>query len=554
MMSEKNGLVKNASFLMMATLISRVIGLLYRSPLGVVLGTVGLGYYGYANNVYVILLLISAYSIPMAVSKVVSERLALKQYRNAQKVFHGALLYAMIVGGVAALVAFFFGNYLLPVNQQQALLALRMLAPTIFFSAILGVMRGYFQAHSTMMPTSISQILEQIANAVVSVGAAYLLIQMFMGTMEVPADQAGQVMRATYGAVGSALGTGVGVLVALLFMAGVYALNRGMILRRVQRDRHEHVDSYGQIFKTITLVVTPFILSTAVYNLSSTVNNSIYTKWYPSLRNLDTVSIYEKYGIFSGQSLTMSNIPIAFASAMASAMIPSVAQLMAARDVKGAREKIGLAVKTTMVISIPCAVGLFVLAKPVISLLFTNKTAEELNLAAALLMTLSLSVIFYALSTLNSSILQGLGKVNTPIINAGISLVVQTVAAVLLLMFTRLDLYSIAIANTLYSGMMCVLNQWAVRRAVGYRQEIVKTFVIPAFASAFMGAAAWAIYEGLYMVTKSMRISVIPAIVIAAVVYFVMLILMRGITEQELRSFPKGYLLVKVAKKCRLLR
>ena len=309
------------------------------------------------------------------------------------------------------------------------------------------------------------------------------------------------------------------------------------------------MDSYGQIFKTITLVVTPFILSTAVYNLSSTVNNSIYTKWYPSLRNLDTVSIYEKYGIFSGQSLTMSNIPIAFASAMASAMIPSVAQLMAARDVKGAREKIGLAVKTTMVISIPCAVGLFVLAKPVISLLFTNKTAEELNLAAALLMTLSLSVIFYALSTLNSSILQGLGKVNTPIINAGISLVVQTVAAVLLLMFTRLDLYSIAIANTLYSGMMCVLNQWAVRRAVGYRQEIVKTFVIPAFAS-----AAWAIYECLYMVTKSMRISVIPAIVIAAVVYFVMLILMRGITEQELRSFPKGYLLVKVAKKCRLLR
>ena len=163
-------------------------------------------------------------------------------------------------------------------------------------------------------------------------------------------------------------------------------------------------------------------------------------------------------------------------------------------------------------------------------------------------------VIFYALSTLNSSILQGLGKVNTPIINAGISLVVQTVAAVLLLMFTSLDLYSIAIANTLYSGMMCVLNQWAVRRAVGYRQEIVKTFVIPVFASAFMGAAAWAIYEGLYMVTKSMRISVIPAIMIAAVVYFVMLILMRGITEQELRSFPKGYLLVKVAKKCRLLR
>ena len=536
--SSKNNFIMQAGILAAAGIISRIIGLLYRGPLQSVIGNLGLGYYQSAYNYYTIILLISSYSIPSAISKAIAQKLGEKEYRNAHRLFHGAMVYVLVVGGIASLFLFFGAGLFV---SGAAVTVLRTFAPTIFVYGILGVLRGYFQAHKSMAQTSVSQILEQIANAVVSVGAAYLLIQMFMGTMEVPADQAGQVMRATYGAVGSALGTGVGVLVALLFMA-------------VQRDRHEHVDSYGQIFKTITLVVTPFILSTAVYNLSSTVNNSIYTKWYPSLRNLDTVSIYEKYGIFSGQSLTMSNIPIAFASAMASAMIPSVAQLMAARDVKGAREKIGLAVKTTMVISIPCAVGLFVLAKPVISLLFTNKTAEELNLAAALLMTLSLSVIFYALSTLNSSILQGLGKVNTPIINAGISLVVQTVAAVLLLMFTRLDLYSIAIANTLYSGMMCVLNQWAVRRAVGYRQEIVKTFVIPVFASAFMGATAWAIYEGLYMVTKSMRISVIPAIVIAAVVYFVMLILMRGITEQELRSFPKGYLLVKVAKKCRLLR
>ena len=133
----KNTFVKNASFLMMATLISRVIGLLYKSPLGVIVGNEGMGYYGFANNVYVILLLISSYSIPMAVSKVISERLALKQYRNAQKVFYGALIYGAVVGGLAALVAFFFGKYLLPANQPNALPALRMLAPTIFLSPIL---------------------------------------------------------------------------------------------------------------------------------------------------------------------------------------------------------------------------------------------------------------------------------------------------------------------------------------------------------------------------------------------------------------------------------
>ncbi|MBR6642947.1 MAG: polysaccharide biosynthesis C-terminal domain-containing protein, partial [Lachnospiraceae bacterium] len=199
------------------------------------------------------------------------------------------------------------------------------------------------------------------------------------------------------------------------------------------------------------------------------------------------------------------------------------------------------------------AVGLFVLAKPITSLLFSNEP-EVLDLAAKLLMALAVSVIFYALSTLNSSILQGLGRVNTPIVNAGIALTLQTVTAVVLLFFTDLDLYSIAIANTVYSGAMCVLNQRSVRKAIGYRQEIIRTFVIPGLAAAFMGAAAWAVYTGLYLVTDSMQISVIPAILVAGIVYFVMLILLRGVTEQELKGFPKGYLLVKLAKKCRLIR
>ena len=129
MSKKKNTLLRNTSILMAATIISRVIGLLYRSPLGETIGNEGLGYYSTASNLYTILLLISSYSIPMAVSKIVSERLALKEYRNAHRVFHGALLYAVIVGGVAALVAFFGGKFLLPYNQQNALLALRVLAP-----------------------------------------------------------------------------------------------------------------------------------------------------------------------------------------------------------------------------------------------------------------------------------------------------------------------------------------------------------------------------------------------------------------------------------------
>lgn len=539
-----------AGILAAAGIISRIIGLLYRSPLHRVIGDLGLGYYQSAYNYYTIILLISSYSIPAAISKVIAQKLAVKEYRNAHRLFRCALAYVLVVGGVASLFLFFGAGLFV---SEEAVPVLRVFAPTIFVYGILGVLRGYFQAHKSMAQTSVSQILEQIANAVVSVGAAYLLIQSAFGSLEVPADEAAQVERATRGAIGSAMGTGAGVLIALLFMLGIYGLNRGIIQRRIRRDRHQEIDSYGTLLKMITMVVTPFILSTAVYNLCSTVNNSIYTKLFPEWKNLDTVAIYARWGVFSGQALTISNIPIAFASAMAAAMIPTVAQHVAARDIEGAKEKIGVAIKTTMIISIPCAVGLFVLARPVTGLLFSN-TAEAEDLATKLLMTLSLSVIFYALSTLNNQILQGLGKLNVPIINAGIALVVQTVAAVLLLLFTDLDLYAIAIVNTLYSGLICVLNQAAVRRAVGYRQEITKTFVIPFLASAFMGAIAWAVYEGLLLLTASPTISVIPAIIVGAMVYFVLLILFRGVSETELKGFPKGHLLVKAAKKCRLMR
>ena len=549
--SAKNNFIMQAGILAAAGIISRIIGLLYRSPLHSVIGDLGLGFYQSAYTFYTIVLLISSYSIPAAVSKVIAQKLAVKEYRNAHRIFRCALGYVLVVGGAASLFLFFGAGLLV---EEAAVPVLRTFAPTVFIYGMLGVLRGYFQAHKSMAQTSVSQVLEQVANAVVSVGAAYLLIKNTMGTLEMPVEETEQILRATRGAIGSALGTGVGVLVALLFMLAVYKLNKSFIDRRIRYDRHPEVDSYREILKMITMVVTPFVLSTAIYNLNDTINNAVYTKIYLRVRELDTVGTYSGWGVLSGQALTISKIPIAFASAMAAAMIPTVAQLIAARNVEGAKDKIGVAVKTTMVISIPCAVGLFVLARPVTCLLFPANTQTSEDLATGLLMALAVSIIFYALSTLNSQILQGLGKMNVPIVNAAIALGVQTVVVVVLLFFTKLDLYSVVVANIVYSGIMCVLNQLAVRRAIGYRQEIMRTFVIPLLASALMGAVAWAVYEGFLLMTKSPRISVIPAVLIGAAAYFALLILFRGVTEEELRGFPKGHLLVRLARKCRLMR
>ena len=141
-MTQKNNLLRNASFLMIAALISKVIGLLYKSPLSEIVGEIGIGYYGLAQNAYLILLMIASFSIPQAVSKVIAERLAFKEYKNAQKFFRGALIYTMILSGASALFCLFGAKYMIPSNQPGATLALQVLAPTIFLSGILGVSRN----------------------------------------------------------------------------------------------------------------------------------------------------------------------------------------------------------------------------------------------------------------------------------------------------------------------------------------------------------------------------------------------------------------------------
>lgn len=555
----KNNVIMQAGVLAAAGIISRIIGLLYRGPLTSIIGDEGNGYYTSAYNIYTIILLISSYSIPAAVSKVIAQKLAVKEYRNAHRIFICSLWYVIAVGGIASLFVFFFGHLLV---KGAAVTVLKIFAPTIFFSGILGVLRGYFQAHRTMLQTSVSQILEQILNAVVSILAAYLFITTALGNMEIYQAEAGLVLteeqqlwntkHALYGAMGSALGTGAGVLIALLFMYGIYLLNRKMILKRVSRDKTGLSDSYGDIFKLLLSVVTPFILSTAIYNSSTALNQTLYTHISIAMKGMKESEAYTLYGIYGGKAVVISNIPIALASAMSSAILPGISAHYARKELTQARQSVSEAIKSTMLISIPAAVGLCVLAKPVTQVLFPQK--ESLDMAAGLLGALAVSVIFYALSTLSNAVLQGIGKVNVPVINSAIALVVQTGAVVVLLLFTDLGLYALVIANIVYSGSMCFLNGRSVKKHLKYRQEWMRTYVIPVVASLFMGAAAFGAYYGLNYLVSSNIVCLAVAVMIAAVVYFVLVIKFGGMTEEDMLSLPKGRSMLRVAKKMRLMR
>lgn len=542
----KGGFIVQASILAVTGIVCRIIGLLYRSPLASVIGNEGNGYYSDAYNIYTIILLISSYSIPSAISKVIAERLALKQYKNAHRIFKCALIYVVLIGGAASLFTYFGAAWLVP---QSSIDVLRIFAPTIFFSGLLGVLRGYFQAHGTMVQTSFSQIIEQILNAVVSISAAYLFMQAAAGQ-----DKTTQAVR---GAEGSALGTGAGVLIALVFMYLVYLLNRKFIQKRIAKDRRQEVDSYKHIFNIIFMMVTPVILSTFIYNASTVVNQRFYRIILENVYGVASDVIATYYGVFAGKTVVIMNIPIALASAMAAAMIPMISGSYATGDEVDTRKKIQSGVRTTMLISIPCAVAMFILPKEVVAYLFAQK--ELMELAAGLLRVLSISVVFYALSTLTNGVLQGIGKVNIPMINAAIALVIQTIVLVVLLLFTDIRLYALAIAMIVYSFTMCVLNQISVRKYLGYGLHLTEIFLKPTGASLIMGAVAWLVYHGLYFIipigaySLRNRVCLSITIVVAAAVYFALIIKMRIMNEEEMKSLPKGGLLIRVAKKMRLL-
>ena len=535
-----NTLVKNATFLMVAALISKIIGMLYKSPLTTLIGRESFACFQFAQNAYFILLMIASFSIPQAVSKIMSERIAFKRYRDAQRVFKGALLYAVIAGGIAALVCIFGASILVPDNMANARLALQMLAPTIFVSGILGVFRGYFQAYRNMLPTSISQILEQIAVATVALLASGFMVHHFAN--------AGEDTLQRWSAAGATMGTGAGVCTAFLFMLFVYRVNHKTIAKKIKNDRVSVNESYRSIMKIILLIAAPIILSAFIYNVNGYINGVMYTSilGWKGVSNSLVKQNYAEYGFF----MTLINIPLTLASTAPTSMMPEVSAQYAIGDLEETKRKIDQATWIAMLISIPASVGLAVLAQPVTRLIFPSTE----GVAGQLMVIGVITVILISTSNISNGVLQAIGKANIPMINAAISLGVDIVFLALVLVFTNMGIYAVVLAMVLYALVMCVLNDRALKKYLGYKNPWRSAYFVPILASIPMGIVAVAVYKLVYAVIGSNFISLIPSIVLAIVVYFVGYLVVAKPKKEDLAALPGGTRLAQVAQKLKILK
>lgn len=541
--STTGGFLKQGTILAVASIMVRIIGMIYRIPMANIIGDEGNGIYSAAYEIYNILLIISSYGMPMAVSKMVSARCAQRRYKNAYKLFRYSMAVSVFTGGAAALFVYFGADWLehqFFSKYSGVAIPLRILAPTIFIVAVMGTLRGLFQGRKTMLPTAVSQIFEQIVNAFVSVSAAYFFMRAHSASDQLPA----------WGAAGGTLGTCMGAVVALVILSVIYFMYRPVMNKQESRDKTSRTISAVQSYKIIAITVIPIILSQTVYQLSGIVDVTLFNA-IMGLKEIPDKVVSTMQGIYSTKYKLLVNVPVAVSTAIASSMIPSLVISFASGDTEGVKGKVSMAVKFNMIIAFPSAMGLAVLAEPVIRLLFP---AADYMTSAMMLITGSSCIIFYALSTVTNGVLQSIDKMGLPVLHSLVSLIIHVGIVAGLLMWTNIGVYALVAGNVTYPMLVCLLNNRSLKKYLGYKQEITRSFCVPLIASFIMGVVAFGVYYLVFMFTHKIYIAILPAVALAVFIYFVLVLKLQGLNRQELYEFPMGRRMSLLADKMHLLK
>ena len=540
MEQRKNQYLVQGSILAVASIITRIIGMLYKIPMTHMIGSEGMAYYNTAYEIYSIVLILSSLSIPLALSKLISAREENKEYRTSGRIFRLTMMLACATGGIASLIIWFGAGYFAELTgYPSAKYPLRILAPTIFIVAVLGVLRGFFQGRKTMLPTALSQIIEQIVNAVISILAAFLLMKAFTGDNS----------QASRGAAGGTLGTLCGAAAGALFLGFVFYLNKDYVKRKEAQDVNSKDESSFELIKAICLTLFPIILSQTVYQISGILDISIFGNYMESIGVSESNSavLQEAY---TNKYRQLTNVPVAIASALSAAIVPSLSASFQVKNVLDIRKKIHSSIKMNMIIAIPAAVGMGVLGPQLIQLLYKDTSI----LSGNLLRIGSVAIVFFAYSTMTNGILQGLGRLRTPVVHAAVSLAIHIGMLYFMLHILQLNVYSMVIGNVSFAFIVCILNWTSIQHIAGYKQEIRTSFVLPTIAAIAMGFVTYFGYKFLHYLTSSNFVATLFSMVFAVIVYFVLLFLLKTLTKEELLDYPMGARIYRLCRKMKLMK
>lgn len=538
----KKSFVQGAAVLAVAGLMVKFLGAIFRIPLANMLGDVGMGYYQPAYYIYNLFLVIATAGIPVAISRMVSERYSFGQYYEAQRVFKISRTLMVAIGAASFIIVFSCAEWFVPDNVPEAVLAVRAISPALVLVPLMASYRGYFQGQQDMTPTAISQFIEQVFRVAVGLFLAYTLFNTMYKSIGASPEEAG--------AAGATLGAVAGSIGGLLVMLIVYYRRKGHMKSLISQERSEHKvqrESSASILKQIIVIAIPITIGAAVMPIVNIIDTEIVTSrliasgWEKDV----AVGLYGQLTSFCG---ALVNFPQVLTQAVAMSLVPLVAAAWKQKDMNHLRTNVESGLRMAVLLGMPCAVGLFVLAEPILLLLYSSQEAAAIS-AAPCLMVLSIGVVFLAVVQTLTGALQGVGKQMIPVRNLVIAVIVKIIITWVLTGIYSINILGAATGTVCAYAIAATLDIIAVKKYTGAHFSFMKTVVKPFISCAVMGIGTWGSYQLLFNLLDGSRLATVGAILIAVVIYAVMIFVTKTITREDLINLPKGTKLVKIYDK-----
>lgn len=518
--------------LTVSNIVVKLIGLLFKIPMNHVVGDTGMGYYTSAYTIYTLLYMISTAGLPVALSKMVSESRAQGRIKESKRIFRLSVVLFAIVGfvsmAVMALTAKWYSTAI--IGAPPTYVCIYTIAPTLFFICITSAFRGYFQGYQQMIPTAVSQVIESACKLGIGITAAVYAINRGYEIHIVAAF--------------ASVGLTVGVILGTLFLAGY------KLFFKPGTYDEEYISVVGEsslceknsaLIARLVRIAVPITLSASVMSLSNLIDAVLVQRLLQSA-GMAQEAATTVYGNYTTLAVPMFNLPAVLVSPVGCSIIPLITVVNERGDRQRAKVIMESALRVSVIIGLPCAIGLTVLAGPILNLFYVAQSAE---MATPLLMLLAPSSLFVCILTVTNAILQSNGHERKPLVS-------MLVGGVIKIAVNCLLIGKIGMAATPISTFVCylaatVLNFVFAFRDVGLVPDFRKVFWRPLAAGAVCGASAAIAYRLLSLALQA-KIATAAAIIIAAVIYFICVMLFGAVTKDDLDLLPGGGKMVKLLK------
>lgn len=569
MKNKANNFVNGAAILSVAGIIVKILGAIFRIPLSSIIGSEGMGLYQLAYPMYSFLLVISSSGFPVAISRLVAQAVNVGDYKLANRTFKLSQKLMFTLGLTASIIMIFASGFV--ANKQgnpDSKYALMAIAPAILFVSVMSAYRGYFQGMQNMVPTAVSQIIEQFVKLVAGLGFAAVFVK----------------YGVEWGAAGAVGGVMLSELVALIYVVFLYNKAKPGILKDVRSMTVESANlTSKQIIKDVLIIAIPVAIGSAIMPLVSMIDQLIVINslksvipyingvpfsvenfaeyaakngieisnalsmtqvatQYSELYNDYITSIATSlYGIMSGNCSPITALPLIFSTSLAISIVPAVSKFHAKRNKKGVHKTSSTALRLTSLVVYPCALGIFVMAEPIIHVLYSNLAQWEVSFAVNCLRVMSLTLLVLPLVNSATAILQGIGKQNLPVINLAIgAFLIKIPLTYILVKNPNLNILGAAMSSVCIYAFAAILDLICVVYFTRLKLKPVSTLVKPLISSVIMGLAAFMSYEIVFKLISSYVISMGVGIIVGVIFYIVLVLLTHMIRKEDLDYIPKG--------------